>query len=102
LPQGVGRLVEQTELALTFVATEDLGRSVARAVVGRDDEVDPVLEVVAKVLVEDVLLVADEEGHHNLHVARLLRTSERSLRSTRIPRFPSTSASRCSSSSSRR
>src|SRR5215212_2194721 len=53
--------------ARALVGGEDLRGAVDRAVVGDDEEVDPLREVVAQVRLQDILLVAHLEGHHELH-----------------------------------
>ena len=67
LAQVVARLADQVEHAVARVALEDLRRLVLGAVVRRDDEIDACAEVVRDLRVDDVGLVADEEGHDELH-----------------------------------
>ena len=67
LTQVVAGLADQVEHAVARVALEDLRRLVLGAVVRRDDEIHACAEVVRDLRVDDVGLVADEEGHHELH-----------------------------------
>ena len=69
LPEVVAGLADQVEHAVARVPLEDLRRRVLRPVVGRDDEVDARLQVVRDLRIDDVGLVAREEGHDELHAA---------------------------------
>ena len=69
LAEVVAGLADQVEHAFARVALEDLRGRVLRAVVGRDDEIDARMQVVRDLRVDDVGLVADEEGHDELHAA---------------------------------
>ncbi len=66
----VARLPDQMQDAGALVPFEDLRRSVLRAVVRGDDEVDPGMQVKRDLCVDDVRLVAHEERHDELHAAR--------------------------------
>ena len=50
-----------------LVPGEDLLGPVRRRVVGDDHLVDARREVEGEMLLDDVALVADEQGHHDLH-----------------------------------
>ena len=64
---GPSRLAEDADAAAALVPGEDLLRPVRRRVVGDDHLVDARREVEGEVLLDDVALVADEQGHHDLH-----------------------------------
>ena len=91
---------------VAFVASEDVGRAVDGAMVGREDEIDSALEVVADARLDDVRLVADEQGEDELHAPprgrRARAASRRRRRSTRDVVSASSDPIRCSSWSSRR
>ena len=76
------------------VALEDLGRAVDRAVVGRDDEVDAGAQMVRDLSVDDVGLVADEQGHARASSPTETREAGRRCpRATRLARPPRTERS---------
>ena len=54
-------------MSLACVRLENLGRAVDRVVVHRDHEVDPGIQVERQHRVDDVLLIAEKERHHDLH-----------------------------------
>ena len=81
LPELLGLLADQGQPAVAREPLEDLGRPVARAVVGDDDVVDAEREVVREVRLDDVRLVADEEREDDPHRPR--RSRRRSARSAR-------------------
>ena len=54
--------------AHALVLSKDLAGAVLRAVVGDDHEVNSLSQVVVDVRLDDFRLVADDEGHHQLHV----------------------------------
>ena len=66
---GVVGLVDHLDVAQPVKAIEDVARAVDRFVVGRHDEVDSLVEVVHEVVLDDVLLVAHEQRHHELHAS---------------------------------
>ncbi len=61
------RHAEQANPALGLVPREDVLRPVRRRVVGDDHEVDARGEVEREVLLDDVALVPDDQGHDDLH-----------------------------------
>ena len=54
-------------MALARVGLEDAGRAVLRRVVGGDDEVGAGVQVEREPRLDDVGLVAREQGHDDLH-----------------------------------
>ncbi len=67
LPYVVTVLAQQVEIAGPLVTLEDLSRSVVRAIVRRDDEVDAGVKVERDLGLDDVRLVPGEQGHHEPH-----------------------------------
>lgn len=58
---------QHTDQPAILVAAQDLRCGVARTMVGHDRELDPLGEVVVEVGLEDLPLVADDEGHDQPH-----------------------------------
>src|SRR5262249_15715394 len=97
-------LVDEVQTAAALELPQDVRRPVDGAVVGGDDEVDPVLEVVAEVVLDEIRLVAHEQRHPDLHGFPVgLRAGDGRARSRRTDNDDSTTLRRRSIwSSSRR
>ena len=95
LAHVVARLAEEPQDACTLVPLEDLGRPVARRVVGRDHLVDARVKVVGHLRVHDVRLVAGEQCHHDLHEREPASTAL-AASTTRSAACPSTTPTTCS------
>ena len=67
LPKRAVRLAEHADAAVTLVAGEHLLGPVGRAVIRHDHEIDAGREMEGEVLLDDVALVADEQGHDDRH-----------------------------------
>ncbi len=61
------RHADQSQDAGSLVGLENLPRAVGGAIVQRDEEVDPLRPVEAEVVLDHVRLVADHDGHRELH-----------------------------------
>src|SRR5262249_20121897 len=66
LAQCLVVLVDKAQAAAPLELAQDVRRAVDRAVVGGDDEVDAVVEVVAKVVRYEIGLVPHEQRHDDL------------------------------------
>ena len=77
---GVIRLEDVVELSVALVAQQDVARLVSGQVVGNDDEVHPIVQVVVEVGGDYVLFIAHQEGHDEFHEMSSTGTSASPMR----------------------